>query len=162
METTDSSTTEQRVDAGALLRVAGAVLTALVAAVHLFHPAHGVLKLFALVAASPVALVYDPRPLAFVLSGATLIVGLSLSRNAPDRRPYYVAGIVVAAAYFLGYFAWHFTGHGGFLPGRRPLLHGLTPTENVLRHLTNDAWAAASKVAELAMIGVLGALLRRE
>jgi len=162
METTDPSASDDGVDAGAVLRAAGATLTALVAVFHLFHPAHGVLKLFALLAVRPTTLVFDPRPLAFVLSGTALIVGLSLSRNAPDRRPYYVVGVVLAATYFLGYFAWHFSGHGGFLPGRQPLLHGLTPIENVRRHLTSDPLAAASKVAELAMIAVLGALLRRE
>jgi len=162
MDATDPPAPDGGADAGTALRVAGAVLTAVVAGIHLFHPDHGVLELFALLTVRPGTLLFDPRPLAFVLSGTALFVGLSLSRNASDRRPYYVAGVAIAATYFVGYFAWHFTGHGGFLPGRRPLLHGLSPTENVLRHLTSDAWAAVSKVAELAMIVVLGALLRRE
>jgi len=141
-----------------LLEYVGIVLTGIVAGIHLFHPGHGLFRFFALVSTDPALLVFDPRPLAFVLSGIALLVGLSLSRNAPSRRPYYVSGILLALLYFVGYFAWHFTGHGGFLPGRAPLFHGLTPTENVVAHLTGDAWAAISKLAELAMAGVLTVL----
>jgi len=139
----------------------GAILVALVAGIHLFHPEHGMLELFAALNRNPSLLVFDPRPLAFVLSGTALFVGLSLSRNAPDRRPYYAAGVLLALTYFVGYFAWHFTGHGGFLPGREPLFHGLTPAENVVAHITGDAWAAASKLAEAAMIATLSLLYRR-
>ncbi|MFD1599649.1 hypothetical protein [Halobellus rarus] len=139
----------------------GAILTALVAAIHLFHPEHGIIGLASALTANPTALVFDPRPLAFVLSGTALFVGLSLSRNAPNRRPYYAAGVLIAATYVVGYFAWHFTGHGGFLPGREPLFHGLTPVENVASHLTGDAWAAASKLAEVGMALTVGLLYRR-
>ncbi|MGQ4556140.1 hypothetical protein [Halobellus sp. GM3] len=139
----------------------GALLTGIVAGLHLLHPEYGLLGLFEILNTAPEALVFDPRPLAFVLSGTVLSVGLSLSRNAPNRRPYYVAGVAVAAVYLLGYFAWHFTGHGGFLPGREPLFHGLSPVENVLTHLATDRWAAASKAAEIVLIGVLGALYRK-
>jgi hypothetical protein len=140
----------------------GAGLAILVALLHLLDPNHGLLELFALLYTDPTLLVYDPRPAAFVLSATALLVGVSLSRNAPDRRPYYVAGVVVSLVYIVGYLAWHLTGHGGFLPGREPLLHGLSPVDNVVRHLTGDPWAAASMASELALLAVLLALLRRD
>ena len=143
------------------LRYAGAALAVLVALLHLLDPNHGLLELFALLYTSPGALAFDPRPAAFVASATALLVGVSLSRNAPSRRPYYVAGIALALTYVVGYLAWHLTGHGGFLPGREPLLHGISPVQNVVRHLTGDAWAAASMAAELALASVLTALLRR-
>lgn len=140
----------------------GAVLTAIVAGLHLLHPNHGIGRLLTLLVVDPTLLVFDPRPLAFVVSGVGLLVGLALSRNATNRDPYYVAGILLATVYVVGYFAWHFTGHGGFLPGREPLLHGLSPLENVIVHLTGSPWAAIAKSTELAMIVVLGALYRRD
>ena len=153
-------------DASALttrrLRYLGAALATLVALLHLLDPNHGLLELFALLYANPQVLVFDPRPAAFVVSATALLIGVSLSRNAPDRRPYYVAGILLALTYVVGYLAWHLTGHGGFLPGREPLLHGLSPVENVVRHLTGHPWAAASMASELALIAALVALLRRE
>lgn len=144
------------------LRHAGAALAVLVALLHLLDPNHGLLELFALLYTAPGALVFDPRPAAFVLSATALLVGVALSRNAPNRRPYYGAGIVLALTYVVGYLAWHLTGHGGFLPGREPLLHGVSPVQNVVRHLTGDLWAAASMASELVLAGVLAALLRRE
>ena len=144
------------------LRYAGAAIAVVVALLHLLDPSHGLLELFALLYTAPEALASDPRPAAFVLSATALLVGVSLSRNAPNRRPYYVAGIVLALTYIVGYLAWHLTGHGGFLPGREPLLHGVSPVQNVVRHLTGDAWAAASMASEVALVGVLAALLRRE
>ncbi|WP_435186490.1 hypothetical protein [Halobellus sp. EA9] len=140
----------------------GALLTVVVAGQHLLHPEKGMLELFAVLNANPAFLLFDPRPLAFTASGVALFVGLSLSRNAPDRRPYYLAGIAVAAVYLVGYFAWHFTGHGGFLPGREPLFHGLPPLENVVSHLTTDVWAATTKAGEVALIIVLSLLYRAE
>ncbi|WP_144905547.1 hypothetical protein [Halobellus captivus] len=144
------------------LQYLGVALALAVAALHLAHPDHGVLALFALLYENPAALQFDPRPAAFVASGMALFVGVSLSRNAPDRKPYYVAGIALGVIYIVGYFAWHFTGHGGFLPGREPLLHDVTPLENVISHLSTDPWAAASKAGEICLVAVLGVLLRRE
>jgi hypothetical protein len=106
--------------------------------------------------------VFDPRPLAFVVSGFGLLVGLAAGRSAQNRDPYYVAGILLAIVSIVGYVAWHFTGHGGFLPGRDPLLDGLSPLENVIAHLTGDLWAAIAKGTELAMIAVLGVLYFRD
>jgi hypothetical protein len=143
-------------------RYLGAVLATLVALLHLLDPNHGLLELFDLLYTTPQALVFDPRPVAFVVSATALLIGVSLSRNAPNRQPYYVAGVALALTYVVGYLAWHLTGHGGFLPGREPLLHGISPVGNVVRHLTGDPWAAASMASELGLIAVLTTLLRRE
>jgi len=89
-------------------------------------------------------------------------VGLALCRTATNRESYYVAGVVLAAVYVVGYFAWHVTGHGGFLPGREPLLHGVSPLENVIIHLTGDPCAMVAKGTELAMGAVLAALYLRD
>lgn len=145
-----------------ILAYLGALLTSIVAGIHLIHPSHGIPRLLIIVSADPTLLVFDPRPLAFVVSGFGLLVGLAASRSAQNRDPYYVAGILLAIVYVVGYFAWHFTGHGGFLPGREPLLHGLSPLENVIAHLTGDPWAAIAKGTELAMIAVLGVLYFRD
>ena len=144
------------------LRYLGAALATLVALLHLLDPNHGLLELFDLLYTTTQALVFDPRPVAFVVSATALLIGVSLSRNAPNRQPYYVAGVALALTYVVGYLAWHLTGHGGFLPGREPLLHGVSPVGNVVRHLTGDPWAAASMASELGLIGVLVTLLRRE
>lgn len=156
------STTERPDPTTRLLSYAGGGLTSIVAGIHLFHPGHGVGRLVAVVLADPALLVFDPRPLVFVLSGLALLVGLIIGTTAANRRPYYLGGVLLAVVYLVGYFAWHFTGHGGFLPGREPLLHGLSPVENVVVHLTGDVWAAVAAVTELAMAGVLGALYLRD
>ncbi|MFB6250807.1 MAG: hypothetical protein ABEI27_03805 [Halobellus sp.] len=158
---TQASPSEVSVSSQALPYVA-ALLTVVVAGQHLLHPEEGLLELFAILYTNPAFLLSDPRPLAFTLSGTALLVGLSLSRNAPDRRPYYVGGIAIAATFLVGYFVWHFTGHGGFLPGREPLLHGLSPLENVLAHLRSSVWAVTTKASEIALIAVLAVLYYRE
>lgn len=153
---------DERVSDDQLL-YAGMGLTYLVAAIHLFHPSSGFPRLVELaVLGRPGLLIGDPRPLAFVVSAVLLIVGANLVLANRWRRPLYLAGIVVVTAYFVGYFLWHFTGHGGFLPGTEPLYHGLSPLENVVSHLTTDVLAAASKVLEVALLAVLVALYRRE
>lgn len=146
-------------DSGRLAR-SGAVLVAVVAVLHLVHPDHGLAELSLVLLTRPEGLLADPRPLAFVVSGTALLVGLSLSRNAPDRRPYYAAGALVAVGSLLAFFLWHFSGHGGVLPGREPLYHGLSPVENLLAHLV-DPWAAATVAAELATTVVLCVLVWR-
>ncbi|SFR61035.1 hypothetical protein [Halogeometricum limi] len=145
------------------LSYVAAALVLVVAGLHLFHPSHGLAALSVRLFGDPSLLVYDPRPLAFVLSAFALAVGVPLARNAPSRRPYYAVGIAILALYLGGYFAWHFSGHGSFLPGREPLHHhGVSPLQNVVNHLTAEPLAAVSKTAELAGIAVLGVLFARE
>lgn len=66
------------------------------------------------------------------------------------------------ATYFEGYFAWHLTGHGGFLPGRDPLYHGLHPVEAMFAHLQEYKWPRVTKLSEAILIGLLTVLYYRE
>ena len=65
-------------------------------------------------------------------------------------------------AYIVGYFAWHLSGHGGFLPSREPLYHGMTPLEALVSHLSYDFRALISKLTELTLLAILIVLYRRE
>ena len=71
-------------------------------------------------------------------------------------------GIILMTTYIVGYFMWHLTGHGGFLPGREPLYHGLQPHVAVITHLIGDPWAAAAVISEALLTGILVALYRRK
>ena len=143
------------------LRLAAAALAYLVAVVHLFHPTHGFARLVLVLSANPGLLLSDPRPLAFVLSAAALLVGVPAVLRGVPERPVVALGASLMVVYIVGYFAWHLSGHGGFLPGREPLYHGLTPPEAVISHLATDPWAAAALVLEVALLVVLVALLYR-
>jgi hypothetical protein len=141
----------------------GAGLAVIVAAIHLFHPQHGLPRLVLLVGTGNASLlVTDPRPLAFVLSGIALLVGVQLAVAGVARKRLAVLGMALVATYFVGYFAWHLTGHGGFLPGREPLHHGLHPVQAVIIHLGTSPVAAVSKVAEGLLFVVLLRRSRRE
>lgn len=141
----------------------GAALAYLVAGIHLFHPKHGFPRLIALVTTGNAPLlVYDPRPVAFVLSALAILLGIKLVVADIAVSRVYVLGMVLVAIYFLGYFAWHLSGHGGFLPGRESLYHGLHPVEAVISHLVNYPLAALAKLAEAALFIVLVILYRRE
>lgn len=142
------------------LRYVAAGLAALVAALHLFHPDHGLVRLVALVALDPGLLVSDPRPAVFVLSSLVVLAAVPAVAAGVPRRLAYGAGLAVVAAYVLGYFAWHLSGHGGLLPGREPLYHGLGPVEAVVAHLTADPLAAVTLVAEGALLVAFGSLYR--
>ncbi|MFB6304955.1 MAG: hypothetical protein ABEH47_07300 [Haloferacaceae archaeon] len=146
----------------ARLQYAAAGLAYVVAGVHLFHPSHGLLRLVTLLLVDPALLVTDPRPVAFVLSGAAILVAIPAVVGGAPRRPAYALGIGLTLTYLVGYFGWHLSGHGGFLPGRKPLYHGLTPVEAVVAHLTGEPLAAIAVVSELALLAVLVVLYRRE
>ncbi|WP_458185432.1 hypothetical protein [Haladaptatus sp. NG-WS-4] len=47
----------------------------------------------------------------FVVSGAAIVLGLFLAAAGTSRRPLYAGGIVLMAAYVVGYFGWHVGGH---------------------------------------------------
>lgn len=141
----------------------GAALAYIVAGVHLFHPKRGFPRLVALVTTGNASLlVNDPRPVAFVLSALAILLGIKLVIADVARKHVYALGMVLVATYFVGYFAWHLSGHGGFLPGREPLYHGLHPVEAVISHLVNYPLAALSKLAEAALFIVLAVLYREE
>lgn len=145
------------------LRYLGAALAYLVAAIHLFHPRRGFPRLVQYASSGNLDLVaLDPRPLLFVLSGLAILAGVKLVLLGFPRRPVYAAGMALMATFVVGYFAWHLSGHGGFLPGREPLYHGLAPHEAVLSHLGGDPWAAFAVVTELLLAAVLVFLLYRD
>ncbi|QLG62933.1 hypothetical protein [Halorarum salinum] len=141
----------------------GAALAFLVASIHLFHPQRGFLRLATFVTTGNASLlVSDPRPVAFVLSALAILLGINLVVANVARKRVYALGMALMVTYFVGYFAWHLSGHGGFLPGREPLYHGLHPVEAVISHLVNDPLAALAKSAEAALFVVLAVLYRTE
>lgn len=145
------------------LGVVGAGLAYLVAGIHLTHPKLGLPRLVLLARADSLGLLAShPRPLAFVVSGLAIVLAVPLAASIRRRKPIYALGIVLMATYLVGYLAWHLSGHGGFLPVREPVSHGMSPLEAVVAHLTGDARAALSKLAELALLGVLVVRYRRE
>lgn len=141
----------------------GAGLAYLVAGIHLFHPKRGFPRLVLLATTDNLSLLaYDPRPAAFVLSGLAVLLGVKLVLLDVELERVYALGMAMVALYFVGYFAWHLSGHGGFLPGREPLYHGLHPVDAVLAHLADYPLARLSKVAEGTLFAVLVVLYRRE
>lgn len=144
------------------LRYATGIAGLLVAGLHLFHPQHGLGRLVALLSADPSLLVTHPRPVAFVLSAVTIVVGIYLVLFDVLRRPIYLLGMGLMVVLIGGYFAWHLTGHGGFLPGREPHLHGVLPHEAVVNHLRGDPWAQAAIALESLVLVLLAVLSRRE
>lgn len=143
--------------------VVGAGFAYLVAGIHLAHPKLGLPRLVLLTQFQSLELLAnDPRPVVFVISGVAIILGVPLAATNHYQKPIYVIGILLMLTYISGYFAWHLSGHGGFLPGREPLYHGLTPVQAVVAHLGSDSWAAVAIVAEMMLIGVLAVLYLRE
>jgi hypothetical protein len=146
-------------NAGAL----GVILAYVVAGVHLTHPKLGLPRLVLFMQADSLHLLAShPRPLVFVASGFAIIIGVPLAATNHYRKPIYVLGIVLMLAYILGYLSWHFSGHGGFLPNREPLFHGMAPLEALTSHFVSDLRARISKLSELALLLVLIVLYRRE
>lgn len=154
--TVDARPTDQQ------LRYGGAALALLVAGLHLFHPERGLERFLLLLSLDPALLVSHPRPAAFVASAVAIVVGIYLVLFGFPRKPIYALGILLVVTYVVGYFAWHLTGHGGFLPGRPPQYHGLQPHEAVVAHLRSDDWALVTLLAETTLALVLAVLYRRE
>jgi len=144
------------------LRTVGAGLAFLVAVVHLFHPDHGFLRFVRILTIDVGLFLTDPRPVAFTLSGLAIVAGVNLVVLDYPRRPLYALGAGLMGVYVVGYLGWHTSGHGGFLPNREPLYHGLAPHEALIGHLTADPWAATALAAEVLLIAVLGLLLSRD
>lgn len=145
------------------LRLLGAALAFVVAGIHLFHPKRGFPRLVVLAATDNLDLLLgDPRPFLFVISGLAIIFGVLLVLWDFPEKPIYVLGILLMLTYIVGYFTWHLSGHGGFLPGREPLYHGLSPIEAVIAHLQDYPIARWSKLTELLLLATLVLLYRRE
>jgi hypothetical protein len=161
MATSDGSAAEATLPTREL-RYVGAALALLVAAIHLYHPDRGMPRLVTLLITDNAALlVSDPRPLLFVLSGAAIVVAVIAVLWGVPRRPLYAGGMALMATYVVGYFGWHLTGHGGFLPGRAPVYHGLSPVAAVVDHLSTYPVALLAVVGELSLLAVLWVLYRR-
>lgn len=145
------------------LRYAAGTIALLVAALHLFHSQHGLQRLVILLSVDPALLISHPRPIAFTLSAAAIVIGIYLVVFDVLKKPVYILGMLLMLTYIIGYFAWHYTGHGGFLPGREPHYHGdVTPLETVISHMRGDAWARASKFFESVLLILLAVLYRQE
>lgn len=145
------------------LRYVGAALAYVVAGIHLFHPQRGFPRLVQLVLTDNVGLLLsDPRPLLFVLSGFAIVVAILAVLWGFPRKPIYALGMVLMVTYVVGYFVWHLTGHGGFLPTREPTYHGGTPISAVVGHLQAYPVARVSMLAEAMLFVVLAALYRRD
>jgi hypothetical protein len=154
-----SIATLRRETSANLAPIAGS-LAAFVAILHIAHPSHGLPRLVRYV---QLGALYDPRPLAFTLSGVAVIAGLTLAYAGADRKPLCLLGIGLMLVYLLGYGSWHaFLGHGAFWPGIESTGHAdETVVESVALHLLNDAYAMVSKLAEAALVGLLAVLYRR-
>ena len=104
----------------------------------------------------------DLRWPVFVVSGLAVLVGLYLARGADDRRPYYAAGIAAMLGYFVGYFAWHLTGHRPLLlVGAAPAMETVT-VGWFLDHLFAGPLETVALFAEALAALALAALLWRE
>lgn len=145
------------------LRYVGAALAYLVAGIHLFHPERGFPRLVLLASTDNLGLLLgDPRPLLFVVSGLAIIAATMLFAWGAPRKPLYAGGIALMVVYVGGYVAWHLSGHGGFLPGREPIYHDVTPVEAVVDHLLTYPIARLAVITETLLAVVLVELYRRE
>ena len=136
------------------LRYVGAALAVLVASLHLFHPDLGFPRLVRYIETGTL---WDPRPALFTASGILIVAGILLVYNELARRSVYLLGIVLMAAYILGYGAWHTVlEHGGFWPHIEAHGHSDSgPIEVIITHLWDDHVALVSKLSELALLVVL-------
>lgn len=140
-----------------------AILTYIVAAIHLFHPDRGLPRLALLTATDNLGLLAaDPRPILFVVFGGLLLLGPQILLTVDRRRLLYAAGMAITAGFVAGYFLWHLTGHGGFIPGAGGTPHELAPIQSVFQHLAEDQVAAFSKLVEAALFAILLVFYRRE
>lgn len=140
----------------------GTTLAYAVGAVHLLHPDRGLPRLVLLLSTGNADLLaYDPRPLVFSVVGLAFLLGPQTALFERYRRPVLVGGIALTATFLVGYFVWHLTGHGGFLPGRELQLHDEAVLASMIEHLAIDPIARISKLAEAALLVVLVALYRR-
>ena len=140
------------------LRYAAGALAAAVAAIHIYW---GFPRL---VLQLQIGAVPDPRPAAFVISGALIFLGIAQVLDGRDPKPIYLAGIGLMLSYILGYVAWHTVlGHGGFWPwGPEPITHDIPAHLVVVDHLLSDPLALVSKLLEVTLAGVLAVLYRTD
>ena len=139
------------------LRYVAAALAAVVAVTHLYW------ALPRLARQLHYGTVPDPRPAAFLLAVFAMVLGASLVVQGFDPRPIYLGGMVLMAIFIAGYAAWHTVlDHGGFWPGRHAHGHDAPFLSVVYSHLVDEPLELVSKIAEAALLIVLGALYARE
>lgn len=143
------------------LRLLTGLIVILVAILHLAHQSAGFPALVTFIDAGTPFI--DPRPIAFTLSGAALIIGtLAVWNGYIPRREAYLAGMAMLAVYLLGYIVWHLTGHGGFWPYLEGRHHDGNPIMVMFDHLRHDEWERTAKLLELIGLSVLGYLYHVE
>ena len=142
------------------IHVVAALLALTVGWIHVLHPQYGISNLLLYL---DVGTVYDPRPPAFVVSGAMLIAGVAWWRRAANPRRLYLAGAILMTVYLGGYVAWHTVlDHGAFWPhlaGHHH--HDSGVIEDMVSHLQTDRIAAITKAAESTLLVILVYLLIR-
>ena len=141
-------------DAPRGLRIAAGMLAVAVAGLHAYW------ALPRLTAQLSVWQFPDPRPVAFLLATAAILMGILLVVQGFDPLPVYVGGIALMIVFLGGYVAWHTVlEHGAFWPGRHAHGHGdASAVTVVVDHLRADRLELASKLTEAALFAVLAAL----
>lgn len=136
-------------------------LAVLVAGVHLYW---GIPRFTAYAA---VGIMPDPRPLAFVLSGHAILVVLTLvGVEVVAVRRTYLPGMGLMVVHLGSYAAWHTVlAHGvegaGSGGDGHAHLHVGNAAWVVVQHVVNSPLALVSKIAELALLILLGWLYLR-
>lgn len=104
----------------------------------------------------------DPRPVLFVLSGHAILGAITLVvLGVVDKRWTYLPGMALMAAHLVGYAAWHTVFSHGVAHSTETTSHvHAVPHDQavisvVLEHLVNSPMALVSKLAELALLGLL-------
>lgn len=144
----------------ARVRLLAGGLALFTAVVHLLHPSQGGVALLVYANAGYLG---DPRPLAFAFVAFALISGVLLGYNGFGGRALYLGGVAVTLCLLVGFVAWHTVfDHGAFWPHLEPNVHGGNPLVVAAQHLLGDPLVLVSKLAELALLGCLGVLLRAD
>lgn len=138
------------------LKYAALTLALLTAGVHLFW---GIPRFVNYLS---VGVMPDPRPLLFVLSGHAVVVGVTLvGLGLIDARRTYLPGIVLMLAHVVGYVGWHTVYSHGLSNSHSHATEAFqvgNVVAVVIDHLINSPIALVSKLAEVAVIGLLATL----
>ncbi len=108
----------------------------------------------------------DPRPLLFI-GLAVLVLGalVLVQQGTIPRTAAYVAGMALMAVSIAAWATWHLGGHIALLPWATEGVaqtHVGNPVSVLLEHAVGDPIEGISKLVEVALFGVLGALLYDE
>lgn len=105
----------------------------------------------------------DVRWPLFVLSGVVLVLGLLVAAQGRHRRPLYLGGILMMAAYVVGYFGWHVGGHRTlFFVGEGTGHHHEPLSAVLLDHLFAGPVEFLAVASEVSLAVVLAYLLAAE